>query len=118
MSQSRNTIMNRISLASGAGDQRSTVGLLGAILIHAAVIGVTFFTWEHRLDIMQETPPVVPIDLVTLAAKTNIMATARPERRIEPPKVEEPKQVSDLQPLPLPKIEPEPAPREVTPPKP
>lgn len=119
MSQSRNTIRNRISLASGAGDQHSSVGLLGAVLLHAAVIAATFFTWEHRLDIMQESPPVVPVDLVTLAAKTNIIPTVRPERHIEPPKIEEPKpQAPDLVPQPLPKIAAEPAPRDVTPPKP
>ncbi len=88
-----------------------------AVLLHAAVIFAMFFTFEHRLDIAQESPPVVPVDLVTLAAKTNIMATIKPERHIAPEPIVQPK------PEPIhieaPKIaEAEPAPRAEAPPKP
>ena len=64
MSPSRSTTRIRISLASGAGSKSSPVGLIGAVALHLAVIAVTLFTWEHRLDIAQESPPVVPVDLV------------------------------------------------------
>ena len=53
MSPSRSTTRNRISLASGAGSKSSPVGLIGAVALHLAVIAVTLFTWEHRLDIAQ-----------------------------------------------------------------
>lgn len=117
MSPSRSTIGSRISLASGAGASRSPVGLVVAVLLHAAVIMATYVTFEHRLDIAEESPPVVPVDLVTLAAKTNIMATVKPERHIAPEPIVQP------QPEPLhfeaPKVaEAEPAPRADVPPKP
>ncbi len=72
MSQSRNTTRIRISLASQAGARRSPFGIIGAVVIHASVVAATLFSWEHRLDIQQESPPIVPVDLVTVAAKTNI----------------------------------------------
>src|SRR3984957_10108663 len=120
MSQSRSTIRNRISLASGAGETRSPLGLIGAVALHVAIIAATLFTWEHRLDITQESPPVVPVDLVTLAKKTSIIPTVRPEKRIAPEPVVEPKPAPPAL-LPPPKIEvpaADPAPRDVAPPKP
>ena len=119
MSPSRSTIRNRISLASGAGETRSPLGLIGAVALHVAIIATTLFTWEHRLDIQQESPPVVPVDLVTLAAKTSIIPTVRPERRIAPEPVAEPKpEPPVLQPPPKIEVPSEPAPREAAAPKP
>lgn len=84
MSPSRSTTRTRISLASGLGARRSPLGFIGAVLLHAAVILATLFTWEHRLDIAQESSPIVPVNLVTIAAKTNIMPAARPAPKLEP----------------------------------
>jgi outer membrane biosynthesis protein TonB len=72
-----------------AGARRSPVGLLGSALLHAGIIGATLFTFAHKLDIIQESPPVVPVDLVTIAAKTNLIATVK-QRPKEAPKEEEP----------------------------
>jgi outer membrane biosynthesis protein TonB len=58
--------------------------LIGAVALHLAVIVATLFTWEHRLDIAQESAPVIPVDLVTIAQKTNIAPTVRPEAKMEP----------------------------------
>ena len=44
---------------------RSPFGLIGALMLHAGVIAATLFTWPHTLDIADESPPVVPVDLVT-----------------------------------------------------
>jgi hypothetical protein len=44
----------------------------------------TLFTWSHRLDIVDESAAVVPVDLVTVAPKTNIIATARPVPKVQP----------------------------------
>src|SRR5215469_12014757 len=122
MSPSQSTIRtrNRISLASGAGDQRSGLGLLGAVLLHIAVVGVTLFTWEHRLDIADQSPPVVPVDLVTVGQKTNIEATERPAPKITP--VPLPPQPQNVE-MPTPQVPEvaEPAPQPVAkpvPPKP
>jgi outer membrane biosynthesis protein TonB len=72
-----------------AGARRSPVGLLGSVLLHAGIIGATLFTFAHKLDITQESPPVVPVDLVTIAAKTNLIATVK-QRPKQEPKEEEP----------------------------
>src|SRR5271163_297578 len=120
MSPSRSTTRIRISLASGADRTGSPVGLIGAIALHAAIIIATLFTWEHRLDIAEETPPVVPVDLVTIAQKTNIAPTARPEPKMEQipvPQSAPPNLVAQAPPLPQaepappPDVKPQPAPK-------
>jgi len=111
MSPSRSTTRIRISLASGEGSRSSSVGLIGAVALHLAVVVVGLFTWEHRLDIAQESPPVVPVDLVTIAQKTNIAPTVR-----ELPKVEQqplptpPPPPPSVQAPPLPQLAPTPPP--------
>ena len=66
-------------------------GLIVAVLLHAAIVAATLFSWEHKLDITDESPPVVPVDLVTLADKTNIMPTVQrppkmpPKEDVKPP---------------------------------
>jgi hypothetical protein len=75
---------NRISTATLAGDGRSPAGWIGSLALHGAIIAATLFTVSHSLDIADQSPPVVPVDLVTLAQKTNVRATVRPEPRIAP----------------------------------
>jgi len=55
------------------------LGLVGSLALHAGIIAVTFFTWTHRLDIIDQSPPVVPVDLVTVADKTNVAPMAKEE---------------------------------------
>ena len=52
------------------------MGFIGALAIHALVVAAALFTWQHPLDIAQESPPIVPVDLVTIAKKTNIAPAA------------------------------------------
>jgi outer membrane biosynthesis protein TonB len=108
-----------------AGARRSPVGLIGSALLHAGVIGATLFTFAHKLDITEESPPVVPVDLITIAAKTNLIATvkARPKEEpkqdeITPPEPQKTEAVPQPAPPP-PKAEPapEPKPIETPPPK-
>src|SRR5689334_2897313 len=75
---------SRLSSETLAGDNRSPAGLFASLLLHAAIVAGTFFTFTHRLDIPDQSPPVVPVDLVTIAPKTNVRATVRPERHIAP----------------------------------
>ncbi|MEI9994963.1 MAG: hypothetical protein WDM91_10240 [Rhizomicrobium sp.] len=80
-------------------------GAVVAVLLHAAIIAATLFTFQHKLEIVDETPPSVPVDLVTpIADKTNIMPTV----------AREPKPAEDVKP-PEPKPQPVPTP---TPPQP
>lgn len=78
---------NRLADVSLAGDRTaSPVGIVGAILLHAGVIAATLFSFAHTLDIADQTPPVVPVELVTIANKTDI---APQQVKLEPPKVED-----------------------------
>ena len=70
-------------------------GLVGSLVLHAGIIAVTFFTWTHRLDIIDQSTPIVPVDLVTLADKTNVAPMVKEEL---PPITEQPT------PAPLPAI--------------
>jgi outer membrane biosynthesis protein TonB len=76
-------------MATMAGARRSPLGFIGSLMIHAGIIGATLFTFAHKLDVTQESPPVVPVDLVTIADKTNIMAAVKARPKPEP-KQEEP----------------------------
>jgi outer membrane biosynthesis protein TonB len=115
----------RISEPTMAGARRSPVGFIGSALLHVGVIGATLFTFAHRLEITQESPPVVPVDLVTIAAKTNLISTVK-TRPKEEPKQEEPippepqKLETPPEPPPPQKTEPapEPKPAETPPPPP
>src|ERR1043165_10289982 len=90
MSPGRSTqTSNRLSAATMAGARRSPLGLLGSVLLHAGIIGATLFTFAHKLDITQESAPIVPVDLVTIAAKTNLIATVK-QRPKQEPRAEEP----------------------------
>ncbi len=53
-------------------------------MLHAGVIAVTFFTWTHRLDIIDQSTPIVPVDLVTLADKTNVAPMVTQEPKPQP----------------------------------
>ena len=75
---------NRISTATLAGDRQSPAGWVGSLALHGAIIVGTLFTVSHTLDIADMSPPVVPIDLVTIADKTNIRASAHHMHHIAP----------------------------------
>lgn len=111
----QNKRRTRLSVASFAGDRRSRFGLAGSLALHAAVIAATMFTWAHRLDIADESPPIVPVDLVTIGEKTNIAPVVREQPKLEV-KVEPQTPQPDMPPVP--KIEtPPPQQAEAAPPE-
>jgi outer membrane biosynthesis protein TonB len=75
---------SRISSETLAGDNRSPAGFAVSLFLHGAIVAGTLFTFSHRLDISDESPPVVPVDLVTIAPKTNVRAAVRPQPRVAP----------------------------------
>jgi outer membrane biosynthesis protein TonB len=80
-------------------------GWIGAILLYAAIGAASLFSLSHRLDIADEAPPVVPVDLVTIGQKTNIAPMVKQVPKA-PPK-------EDVQPpTPEPTPAPQPAPQE------
>lgn len=87
MSKSPIIAKSRLSAATLAGDRTSSpFGILGAILLHAGVIAATMFSFAHTLQIADQSPPVVPVDLVTIADKTDI---APQQTELQPPKIED-----------------------------
>jgi len=62
----RNGVLKRSMIVSGA--------------LHVAVIVAVTMTWPHALNLPDESPPVVPVDLVTIAEVTDIAPTAQPAR--------------------------------------
>ena len=82
-------------------------GLVLSVVLHAALIGATYFTWARMLDASPETHSV-PVDLITVTDQTNVAAMAPPPPPT-PPKVEIPQPT--LEPPALPQFqEVEPAP--------
>lgn len=75
---------SRLSGETLAGDNRSPLGLAASVLLHGAIVAGTLFTFSHRLEIADQSPPVVPVDLVTIAPRTTVRATVRPQPHIAP----------------------------------
>lgn len=95
MSKSRSLTRNSRIVAEVDGGPKGRAGLVASVLLHAGIIGATLFTLTHaRLDIVDEAPPVVPVDLVTIAQKTNLAptVTVRPkvvQQQVQPPQVDQ-----------------------------
>jgi len=112
-------------------------GVLVAVLLHAAIIVAALITWQHKLELADMAPSVVPVDLVTPADKTNIAPTvvrdqpkpvdvtppvpAPPPPAPPPPQAEaapEPVPSQPVVPKPAPLPKPMVKPEAATPPKP
>jgi outer membrane biosynthesis protein TonB len=53
--------------------------------LHLAVIVAATVAWPHALVLSDESPPTVPVDLVTVADVTNIAPTVEETKKTEPP---------------------------------
>src|SRR5579871_6757425 len=126
MSQSRSQISSTRRLLPQRPPEPTTAagpraGLVLSVLLHAALIGATYFTWARMLEASPETH-AVPVDLITVTDQTNVAAMAPPPPPT-PPKVEIPEptleppalpQFQDVEPAPeppIPKIEIKPEPK-------
>ena len=82
MPQNQRQQRNRYAPTTARGPR---VGVLGALLLHGLIVAGAVFSWQHKLDIADEATPIVPVDLVTIAEKTNIAPSVTLPTRIEPP---------------------------------
>lgn len=81
MSQSRSLRTNpHLTFAQRSG---STTGFVGAVVLHIGIIVATLFTFAHKLDIVDQSTPIVPVDLVTVGDKTNIAPTITKRQKLE-----------------------------------
>ena len=60
-------------------------GIVGAVFLHACAIAAMIFGVAHKLDIVDQSPPIIPIDLVTVADTTNIAPEVKAEPMPTPP---------------------------------
>ena len=130
MSQSRSQSSTRRLLPQRpprpTTERGSGAGIALSLLLHAALIGATYFTWSRMLDVTPESH-AVPVDLITVTDQTNVAAMAPPppptppkEEIPQPPVEPPPSQLMDVEPAPEPpmpdiKIKPEPKEVEETP---
>ena len=85
MSQSLSQARNSFAPTTGRVQRVGlVVGLVVAVLLHAAIIVATLFGWQHQLEIADESPPVVPVDVITIGAKTNIAPTIERHQQPQP----------------------------------
>jgi outer membrane biosynthesis protein TonB len=129
MSQSLSPARNSFVPTTGRVQRAGlVVGLIVAVLLHAAIIVATLFGWQHQLEIADESPPVVPVDVITIGAKTNIASTIerhqqpQPKDEVTPPPQNTPATTppppqaeAAPEPTPVPPLpKPEPTPKPVT----
>ena len=60
--------------------------------LHMAVIVAATVAWPHALILSDESPPVVPVDLLTIADVTNIAPTVEEKKAETPPETPAPPQ--------------------------
>ncbi len=75
--------------------------VIGSAVLHIAIIASTMIAWPHAVLPPQDSPDMIPVELVTIADQTNIKATTADEPQ---------KQPDEPQPPPPPQAAPPPPP--------
>jgi hypothetical protein len=84
-------------------------GLAVSLVLHAALIAATYFTWSRMVNLPEESHSV-PVDLITISRETNVQAMAPPPPPT-PPKIEIPTPQIEAPPVPqFEQVEPAPEP--------
>ena len=110
-------------LIAGAGSAVRK-GVIVSAVLHAGIITATLVSWPSALDLsIEEIPPTIPIELVTIAKENNVeAAVVEPEPIPEEVPAEPAPEIvaeasvpepppAEVAPEPEPKAEPEPAPK-------
>jgi hypothetical protein len=91
-------------------EQGPRFGVVASTAFHAAVFAATLFTFHRSFDTPDEVH-MVPVDLVTVADKTNVQAMAPPAAKPEEQKLDIPPPVVEPPPVPqMQDVEPSPEP--------
>ena len=85
--------------------------LIASCALHVAVIAAASFAWPHAFDLSEEPSDIIPVELMTVAEATNVVAKV-----VEQPP--EPKEPEAQPPAPAPPPPPPPEEVEVAPPLP
>jgi outer membrane biosynthesis protein TonB len=88
--------------------QQLPLGVASSLLFHVVIFGFVLFSFHRNFTTPDETH-IVPVDLVTIAAKTNIEAQSPPapeaqKMDVPPPALEAPPepQMQEIEPAPVP----------------
>jgi outer membrane biosynthesis protein TonB len=73
-----------LSAATYAGGRRGPAGLVVSLLMHGAIVAALFITFSKKLDLVEEQSPIVPVDVVTIADKTNVRAAVKAAPKVKP----------------------------------
>jgi hypothetical protein len=79
--------------------------MIASAALHAGIIAAASFAWPHALDLSDDSPPVIPVDLVQLADQTNIAPTVE---KPQPAPLPEEKTPPEPQPIQVASAEPPP----------
>jgi hypothetical protein len=93
-------------------------GIIASAIMHASIIFAATFAWPHAMTPSEDSPPVVPVDLVTVADVTNISATVEEQKPAPPPEQPPQPQIEAPPPPPPPQAEVAPIEPEKKPPPP
>src|ERR1700761_1861990 len=103
MSSNQSPTRNKVAFAFATGRVGATTahgpryGVALSAIFHALIFAAAFLTFSRNLSTPEETH-VVPVDLVTIAEKTNVAAQAPPTP--EPEKMDRPQPVLEAPPEP------------------
>jgi len=100
MSSSQSPVRNRVAAATlgrrirPTAKQQLPLGVASSLLFHVVIFAFVLFSFHRNFDTPEETH-IVPVDLVTVAAKTNIQAQSPPapeaqKMDVPPPALEAP----------------------------
>jgi hypothetical protein len=117
MSQSQSPTRNKVAAQTAFRRKRPTTergprfGVVGSVLFHGLIFAAVLFTFQRNFDTPQDSN-VVPVDLVTIADKTNVAAQApptplAPEKMDIPPSPLTPPpepDMQDVEPAPVPPV--------------
>src|ERR1700744_5040273 len=87
------TTRNRISLSTGVGGRQSPLAWIGSIILHGAIVAATLFTFTHPLEITDQSPPSIPVDLVTIGKTTNIKPMGKAAPKLQEKQIDQNKQL-------------------------
>ena len=59
-------------------------GVIASALLHVGVIGATLIAWPRALDLPEDSPPAVPVEVVTVADTSNVAPTVTEEQKTAP----------------------------------
>ncbi|HEY5348025.1 MAG TPA: hypothetical protein VIJ72_07525, partial [Rhizomicrobium sp.] len=98
---------NRVRVARPSTTRGPRFGVFGSLLLHGGILAAALFVWNRSLDLTSDKSSIVPVDLVTIAQKTDIAPMqVTPPVKIPPPQEMPPPPVNLATAPPAPEVKP------------